>query len=134
MHILCMYIRLKYVSNSNIIITKVGNIMSVFDRFYDKEKLIRKTVEIDNDLYDKLSEILKGKYNTSVNMLINASIEEIIKTENINLYAKEDKYSTMKRSLLIKESFSNGLNKLKEKYNISISKLINMAIKNAVNS
>ena len=81
--------------------------MSVFDRFYDKEKLIRKTVEIDNDLYDKLSEILKGKYNTSVNMLINASIEELIKTENINLYAKEDKYSTMKRSLLIKESFSN---------------------------
>lgn len=129
-----MYIRLKYVSNSNIIITKVGDIMSVVDRFYDKEKLIRKTVEIDNDLYDKLSEILKGKYNTSVNMLINASIEELIKTENINLYAKEDKYSTMKRSLLIKESFSNGLNKLKEKYNISISKLINMAIKNAVNS
>lgn len=129
-----MYIRLKYVSNSNIIITKVGDVMSVFDRFYDKEKLIRKTVEIDNDLYDKLSEILKGKYNTSVNMLINASIEELIKTENINLYAKEDKYSTMKRSLLIKESFSNGLNKLKEKYNISISKLINMAIKNAVNS
>ena len=134
MHILCMYIRLKYVSNSNIIITKVGDIMSVFDCFYDKEKLIRKTVEIDNDLYDKLSEILKGKYNTSVNMRINASIEELIKTENINLYAKEDKYSTMKRSLLIKESFSNGLNKLKEKYNISISKLINMAIKNAVNS
>ena len=134
MHILCMYIRLKYVSNSNIIITKVGDIMSVFDCFYNKEKLIRKTVEIDNDLYDKLSEILKGKYNTSVNMLINASIEELIKTENINLYAKEDKYSTMKRSLLIKESFSNGLNKLKEKYNISISKLINMAIKNAVNS
>ena len=134
MHILCMYIRLKYVSNSNIIITKVGDIMSVFGCFYDKEKLIRKTVEIDNDLYDKLSEILKEKYNTSVNMLINASIEEIIKTENINLYAKEDKYSTMKRSLLIKESFSNGLNKLKEKYNISISKLINMAIKNAVNS
>lgn len=129
-----MYIRLKYVSNSNIIITKVGDIMSVFDCFYDKEKLIRKTVEIDNDLYDKLSEILKGKYNTSVNMLINASIEELIKTENINLYAKEDKYSTMKRSLLIKESFSNGLNKLKEKYNISVSKLINMAIKNAVNS
>lgn len=94
-----MYIRLKYVSNSNIIITKVGDIMSVFGCFYDKEKLIRKTVEIDNDLY-----------------------------------AKEDKYSTMKRSLLIKESFSNGLNKLKEKYNISISKLINMAIKNAVNS
>lgn len=93
-------------------------------------------VTLFNDYFatDRQKEILKGKYNTSVNMLINASIEELIKTENINLYAKEDKYSTMKRSLLIKESFSNGLNKLKEKYNISISKLINMAIKNAVNS
>lgn len=108
--------------------------MGAFDRFYDKEKLIRKTVEIDNDLYDRLSEISKSKYNTSVNMLINASIEELIKSENINLYAKEDKYSTMKHSLLIKESFSNGLNKLKEKYNIPISRLINMAIKNAINS
>ena len=28
--------------------------MSTFDRFYDKENLIRKTIEIDNDLYDKL--------------------------------------------------------------------------------
>ena len=108
--------------------------MGAFDRFYDKEKLIRKTVEIDSDLYDRLSKISKSKYNTSVNMLINASIEELIKSENINLYAKEDKYSTMKHSLLIKESFSNGLNKLKEKYNISISRLINMAIKNAINS
>ena len=65
--------------------------MGAFDRFYDKEKLIRKTVEIDNDLYDELSEISKSKYNTSVNMLINAIIEELIKSENINLYAKEDK-------------------------------------------
>lgn len=48
--------------------------MGAFDRFYDKEKLIRKTIEIDNDLY-----------------------------------AKEDKYFTMKRSLLIRESFTNGL-------------------------
>lgn len=108
--------------------------MSIFDRFYDKEKLIRKTIEIDNNLYDKLIEISKSKYNTSVNMLINACIEELINTENITLYAKEDKYCTMKHSLLIKETFSNELNKLKEKYKISFSKLVNMAIKNAINN
>lgn len=79
--------------------------MNIFDRFYDKEKLIRKTIEIENDLYDQLIEISKSKYNTSVNMLINASIEELINTENIILHAKEDKYSTTKHSLLIKESF-----------------------------
>lgn len=108
--------------------------MSTFDRFYDKENLIRKTIEIDNDLYDKLIEISKNKYNTSVNMLVNASIEELINTENITLYAKEDKYSTTKHSLLIKESYSNKLNTLKDKYKISVSKLVNMAIKNAVNN
>lgn len=108
--------------------------MSIFERFYDKEKLIRKTIEIDNDLYDKLIEISKSKYNTSVNMLINTCIEELINTENITLYAKEDKYSATKHSLLIKETFSNQLNILKEKYKISFSKLVNMAIKNAINS
>lgn len=106
--------------------------MNVFDRFYDKEKLIRKTIEIDNDLYDELNKISKMKYNTSTNMLINVCIEELLKTENINMYVKKDKYSTMKHSLLIKKSFIDGLDKLKEKYNISISKLINMAIKNAI--
>ena len=31
--------------------------MGVFDRFYNKEKLIRKTIEIDENLYEKLKEI-----------------------------------------------------------------------------
>lgn len=108
--------------------------MHTFDRFYNKEKLIRKTIEIDNDLYDKLIEISKEKYNTSVNMLINASIEEFIKTNNISLYAKEDKYSTTKHSLLIKESFSIELQKIKNKYKLTFSNLVNMAIKSAISS
>ena len=106
--------------------------MEIFNRFYDKENLIRKTVEIDNDLYDKLKEISQSKYNTSTNMLINVCIEDLIKKQNIKLYMKEDAYSTTKHSLLIKESFAKELEIMKEKYNISFSKLINIAIKNAI--
>lgn len=63
---ICIYMRLKSVSKNYIIYTKVGEGMGIFNRFYDKEKLIRKTIEIDNDLYDKLKEISQTKYNTSV--------------------------------------------------------------------
>lgn len=106
--------------------------MGVFDRFYDKERLLRKTIEIENDLYDKLNEISKSKYMTSTNMLINACIDELTKTENIKIYENNDKYSSMKHSLLIMESLSNELDRLKQKYNMSITKLVNMAIKNAI--
>lgn len=59
-------------------------------------------------------------------MLINASIEELIKTENINSQ-KESKEYAVNHSLLIRESFVIGLDNLKDKYNISIYKLIYMA-------
>ena len=48
--------------------------MGVFDRFYNKEKLIRKTIEIDENLYEKLKEISDNEISASVNQLINACI------------------------------------------------------------
>ena len=106
--------------------------MGVFDRFYEKETLVRKTIEIEDSLYSQLGELAKNKYDASVNMLINACIEELIKTENIN-YQKEDKDLALKHSLLIRKSFVIGLENLKDKYNISIYKLVNMTIRNALN-
>ena len=34
--------------------------MGAFDRFYKKEKLVRKTIEIDNNLYEQLKQLLKN--------------------------------------------------------------------------
>ena len=56
----------------------VGGNMGAFDRFFIKENLIRKTIEIDNNLYEELKKISENKYDASVNKLINASIEELI--------------------------------------------------------
>lgn len=106
--------------------------MGVFDRFFSKEKLIRKTIEIDNNLYEELRKISDNKYDASVNKLINASIEELIKTENIKVYIKDKNEISLKHTLLIRESLVIALDKLKDKYGLSIYKLVNMAIYNAL--
>lgn len=106
--------------------------MGVFDRFYRKEKLVRKTIEIDNNLYEKLKELSDNEISASVNQLINACIEELIKKENIKMYVKPKEEISVKHSLLIRESFVQELDNLKDKYDISIYKLVNMSIYNAL--
>lgn len=106
--------------------------MGVFDRFYKKEKLVRKTIEIDNNLYEKLKELSDNEISASVNQLINACIEELIKKENIKMYVKPKEEISVKHSLLIRESFVQELDNLKDKYDISIYKLVNMSIYNAL--
>ncbi len=107
--------------------------MGAFDIFLNKEKLIRKTIEIDNSLYEKLRELSDKKYDASVNKMINVALMELIKTENINVYVKKEGDISLKHTLLIREGVVTGLDKLKDKYDISIYKLTNMAINNAIN-
>lgn len=106
--------------------------MGAFDRFWTREKLVKKTIVIDNSLYEKLVELSENKYHTSVNQLINACIEELINSKNVKLYEKPDSELSIQHSLLIRENLINGLELLREKYNISIYKLVNIAIKNAL--
>ena len=106
--------------------------MGAFDRFYKKEKLVRKTIEIDNNLYEQLKQLSDNEISASANQLINACIEELIKKENIKMYIKPKNEISIKHSLLIRESFVEELDKLKDKYDISIYKLVNMAINNAL--
>ena len=106
--------------------------MGVFDRFYKREKIIRKTVEIDDKLYEKLKEISKNEISASVNQLINACIEQLIEKENIKVYVKQKGEISIKHTLFIRESFVEKLDYLKQKYDISIYKLVNMSINNAL--
>lgn len=106
--------------------------MGTFDRFWRREKLLKKTIEIDNSLYEKLNELSKTVYQTSTNQLINACIEELIKTKNVKIYEKLEGELSIQHSLLIRESLFNALEEMREKYNLSIYKLVNIAIKNAI--
>lgn len=106
--------------------------MGAFDRFWKREELLKKTIVIDNSLYEKLIELSDTKYQASVNKLINASIEELVKTKNINKYKKIEGELSIQHSLLIRESLFEALEKLKQEYKISICKLVNISIKNAL--
>lgn len=106
--------------------------MGAFTRFWKREELLRKTVEIDNSLYEELRELSEMVYHTSINQLINGAIEEMIETRAILLYKKKEGEITEKHSLQIRESLFNGLEELHDQYGTSIQRLINIAIKNAI--
>lgn len=106
--------------------------MGAFYRFWKREPLLKKTIEIEDKLYNKLTELSQNVYHTSTNQLINGCIEELIKTKNIKIYEKEKGEIPVQHSLLIRESLFDGLEQLREKYNLSIYKLVNIAIKNAL--
>ncbi len=106
--------------------------MGAFDRFWEKGNLLKKTIVIDNTFYEKLNELAKTKYQTSTNQLINGCIEELLRTKKINVYVRPKGEISEQRSLLIREELFEGLEQMRDKYHLSIYKLVNIAIKNAL--
>lgn len=106
--------------------------MSCFSkRFYKKENTVNRSLCIDEELYNQLEDLSKNVYNASINKLVNASIEELIETENIQIYERKNK-SYISRSFLVRESLVDSLYDLKDKYGVSMCFLINLAIRNAL--
>ncbi len=107
--------------------------MGVFDKYVLKqEKTLRRRIEIDISLYEKLKELSNDVYDASVNKLINVAIIDMIKEDNVEIYTRPDEERTEPHNLLIRENAFNGLEKLKSKYGLSIYKLVNIAIYNAL--
>lgn len=105
--------------------------MTCFSRFYKKENLINRSLDIDEELYYELEYLSKNVYEASISKLVNASIERIIEDEKIQVYERKNK-SYVSRSFLIRESLIDGLYVLKKKYRVSICLLVNVAIRNAL--
>lgn len=106
--------------------------MSVFDCFPPKENLVKRTVEIDLTLYEKLEYLSQNVYDASINKLINVCIETLIESKNLNLYSKPKNEVAVTRSLYIRKSIYKGLSKLREDYSLSYNRLINIAIRNVL--
>ena len=106
--------------------------MSVLDRFWAKDELIQKTIEIESSLYDKIEFLSENVYDASISKIINACIDELIETENVKLYTKENNELFSKHSLILRKTSLKNLEVLKDKYGISVYKLIHIAIKNVL--
>lgn len=108
--------------------------VSIFDKYlFKKDRLIKRRIEIDSTLYEKLVE-LSNEYDASINKLVNIAIIEMIKTENVKVYEKPENEIVEAHNFAIRETSYNEMEKLKNKYGLSIYKLTNIAIYNAVNS
>ena len=105
--------------------------MSCLGRLYRKEKLIIRTLDIDEELYYKLEFLSKERYDASISKLVNISIEELVRTENVQIYKRKNN-SYVSRSFLLRESVLDGLYELKSKYRIPIYLLVNIAIRNVL--
>ncbi len=106
--------------------------INIFDRFYDKDVIVQKTFEIETTLFDKIEFLSENVYDASVSKLINACIDDLVATEDIKIYPKDGKELYTKHSLLLRRYSLNNLETLKIKYDISVYKLINIAIKRAL--
>ena len=107
--------------------------MSIFAEKYPKrEDFIKTSYEIDISLYEKLEKLSKETYDASINKLFNTCLEYILETKKLDLYPRSPKEITVFRSFLIRKSIYVGITDLKEKYNISQQKIVNIAIYNAL--
>ncbi len=101
-----------------------------FYRFYPKEKWINKNVEIEETLYSKLKDLSENELDASINKLIDACVENFkIENNTVIYYKKPENEISISRSIRLRESMWNKLEKFKNEYDISIYKLINMSIK-----
>lgn len=64
--------------------------MSCLGRLYRKEKLISRTLDIDEELYYKLEFLSNERYDASISKLVNISIEELVRTENVQIYKRKN--------------------------------------------
>ncbi len=106
--------------------------MSIFKNFSPREELISKSYEIDISLYEKLEFLSNEKYDASINKLFNTCLEHLLNTKNLDLYKKPKNEFPVVRSFLIRKSLLKGIQQLKIDYNISLNKIVNIAIYNAL--
>lgn len=107
--------------------------MMVFDDYLlKKDKLLRRRIEIDCSLYEKLKTLSK-EYDASINKLVNIAIIDMIKNENVKIYERPSNELTEAHNFAIRETSYRKLEELKNKYGLSIYKLTNIAIYNAIN-
>ena len=105
--------------------------MAYFSRFYKKENLISRSLDIDEELYSELEYLSKNVYEASISKIINIAVEELVKTEKVKIYKRKNN-SYVVRSVLLRKSVFDGLYELKNKFRVPIYLLVNIAVRNVL--
>lgn len=100
-------------------------------RYYRKETKLRRNYEIEESLFHGLQE-LTAAYDVTLSELLNFCIAYLIKTEHLTMYFKPENSYAYIHTFQIRISNLNGLDDLKERYGISIQRLVHIAVNNVL--
>lgn len=104
--------------------------MSAIDRLYDiNNRATKKSINIDDSLYKKLINLTQNKFDATISELINVCIEEYAEKNHPAYYEKPDCETVTYRSIMLREDNIDWLNKTNKKTGITVTRLINAAIK-----
>ena len=103
--------------------------MSAINRLYAiNNKTVKKTVNIEDKLYNQLMKFTK-KYDATFSQVINVCIEEYIERNNPSFYEKPKLETVTYRSIMIRKENLKDLQKMYKKTGISVTRLLNCAVK-----
>lgn len=104
--------------------------MEPITRLYLKDKIITRSLHLDEDLYKKIQYLCDNVYDASVSKLVNICIEtELQNIDKIKYYKKPYNTESIYRSILFRKEFYDALINLREQTGISFSRLVNGSIK-----
>lgn len=107
--------------------------MEPIQRLYKKDKVVARSVHIDENLYLKLQSICDNVFDTSISKIVNVCVETaILDEENIEFYKKPYKTDSIYCSILFRKQFYDKLIEIREKTGISFSRLVNGSIKDFI--
>lgn len=102
--------------------------MKAVEKLYKKEKIIQRSIHLDDDLYARLQYLSDNVLDATVSKIINVCIEDYIDRKDFGYYKRPNDVGSMYRSLKLRESLYNALNELKRNTGISFTRLLNDAI------
>lgn len=104
--------------------------MNAIERLYKKDNYrIQKSINIEDTLYTKLEYIIGNYYDATISDIVNVCVEDLINKGNIKYYAKPYGEITIYRSVMLRKRNVEELNKINHETGISVTRLVNIAIK-----
>ena len=105
--------------------------MSNVHELYTKDNYtIQRSMNIEEKLYAELQEILYKEYHATISELVNYCIERLLlEDKEIYYYKKPDGEIVIYRSIMFRRNNIEALQKIKNSTGISMTRLVNLAIK-----
>lgn len=104
--------------------------MSSIDKLYPiNNKTMKKTINIEDELYKRIMKFTKKNYDATFSEIINVCIEDYIERNKPTFYEKPKLETVTYRSIMIRKENLSNLQKMYKQTGISVTRLLNCAVK-----